>query len=105
MSKRTRYYISLSIFLIFVLAVPLVVFMLPKGKAVYYLAVSLNMLKEGDTEGAVKQAQKAVELRPDSPVTLRGLARAYIEAGRYDAIAPIEDRIALFLSGKPFVRQ
>jgi len=84
MRKRTLYHISFGFFLVIIMVIPLVAFLLPKGKAVYYLAVSLNLMREGDTEGAVKQAEKAVELRPESVVTLRGLARAYIEAGRHD---------------------
>jgi tetratricopeptide (TPR) repeat protein len=82
--KRKLYYISFGFFLIVIFAIPLVAFLLPKGKAVYYLAVSLTLLQEGDTAGAIAQAEKAVELRPESVITLRGLARAYVEAGEYD---------------------
>jgi Flp pilus assembly protein TadD len=96
MRKRTFYYIFFGFFFVIILVIPLIAFLLPKGKAVYYLAVSLNMMREGDTEGAVKQAEKAVELRPESVVTLRGLARAYIEAGRHDdeALSVVEKLVA-----------
>ena len=96
MSKRTLYYISFGCFLVIILMIPLIAFLIPKGKAVYHLAASLNLMQEGDAEGAIRQAKKAVELRPESVVALRGLARAYIEAGRYDdeALQVVEKLVA-----------
>ncbi len=84
MRKRTLSIVSLGFILILICSIPMVTFLLPKGKAVYHLAISLNMMREGNAEGAVEQAKKAVALRPDNVVTLRGLAKAYTYAGIYD---------------------
>lgn len=84
MRKRTLSIISFGFIFIIICSIPIVTFVLPKGKAIYHLAVSLNMMREGNTDGAIEQAKKAVELRPENVVTLRGLAKAYIYAGRYD---------------------
>ena len=84
MNKRIIYYISFGIFLAIILATALGTVMLPKGKAVYHLAIAKKMLDAGNTEAAIDQAERAVELSPDSFITVHNLVDAYAEAGMYD---------------------
>ena len=62
MRRRAITFSLFVFFIVTIITIPVGMFLLPKGKAVYYLAVSLNMIKEGNTEGAIEQAKKAVEV-------------------------------------------
>lgn len=97
MRRRRSYYVGFGILiLLFLLVMPVGTLFLPKGKSFYYLLAAQKMLKKGDIEGAISQTKKAVELQPKSIIAVRGLARAYIAAGKYrEAEKTVENLIAM----------
>ncbi len=82
--KRRTTYITFGLFFLALLAVPLSMIFLPKGKSFYYLVAAQEMLKEGNIPEASVLVKRAVELQPESLMALRGAVSIYLVQGRYD---------------------
>jgi len=84
MNRRASYYILFGIFLFFLVAMSGGMILLPKGKALYHMAVAKKLLNAGDPQAAIGQAREAVELIPDSFFAVHLLVEAYVDADMHD---------------------
>jgi adenylate cyclase len=57
-----------------------------------YQALSFALAETGDYEGAIRAAERAVEINPNDPDTLEALAKAQVRFGAYDAAVANAER-------------
>lgn len=94
--NRRFSYLSFGLFFVCLMLISLSLILLPKGRVIYYLSAAQKMMKEGDIDGALAQAEKAIAIQPHSLPAVRMVAKVYLAGDRYDeAETTLQELISL----------